>query len=84
MDREFAGSADHEGYREVVRQIEAIDVVKSIGLGVIPAGLILTSPHPEERALARVSKDGSLHCGHPSRRIAFAMLLRMRLSDVSI
>jgi hypothetical protein len=43
MDREFAGSADHEGYRDVVRQIEAIDVAKSIGLGVIPAGPILTS-----------------------------------------
>jgi hypothetical protein len=38
-------------------------------------------PHPEERALARVSKDGSesVPCIHPSRRIAYAMLLRMRL-----
>ena len=43
-------------------------------------------PHPEERALARVSKDGreSIRCCHPSRRIAFAMLLRMRSARGSI
>src|SRR5258705_13086444 len=36
-------------------------------------------PHPEERALARVSKDGreSVRCGHPSRRL-LCKLLRMR------
>jgi hypothetical protein len=36
-------------------------------------------PHPEERALARVSKDGreSLRCIHPSRRL-LRKLLRMR------
>src|SRR6266850_6827324 len=36
-------------------------------------------PHPEERALARVSKDGceSLRCVHPSRRL-LRKLLRMR------
>jgi hypothetical protein len=33
-------------------------------------------PHPEERALARVSKDGRERCGHPSRRRARARLLR--------
>src|SRR5712664_4385121 len=36
-------------------------------------------PHPEERALARVSKDGreSMRCGHPSRCL-LRKLLRMR------
>src|SRR6266446_8466228 len=36
-------------------------------------------PHPEERALARVSKDGreSVPCVHPSRRL-LRKLLRMR------
>src|SRR6202171_5959335 len=36
-------------------------------------------PHPEERAFARVSKDGreSLRCVHPSRRL-LRKLLRMR------
>src|SRR6266849_1758920 len=36
-------------------------------------------PHPEERALARVSKDGreSMRCVHPSRRL-LRKLLRMR------
>jgi hypothetical protein len=36
-------------------------------------------PHPEERALARVSKDGreSVRCVHPSRRL-LRKLLRMR------
>src|SRR5882762_3046320 len=36
-------------------------------------------PHPEERALARVSKDGreSALCVHPSRRL-LRKLLRMR------
>src|SRR5215470_18730078 len=38
-------------------------------------------PHPEERALVRVSKDGNRHGranGHPSRRRAEARLLGMR------
>src|SRR5665213_2826458 len=37
-------------------------------------------PYPEERRLRRVSKDRRepMRCGHPSRRIARAMLLRMR------
>src|SRR5882672_9713710 len=40
---------------------------------------IYLRPHPEERALARVSKDGreSALCGHPSRRL-LRKLLRMR------
>jgi hypothetical protein len=31
---------------------------------------VMLGPHPEERALARVSKDGceSMYCVHPSRR----------------
>src|SRR3981189_2073985 len=39
----------------------------------------MLTPHPEERALARVSKDGceSLRCVHPSRRL-LRKLLRMR------
>jgi len=40
---------------------------------------IYIRPHPEERALARVSKDGreSMRCIHPSRRL-LRKLLRMR------
>src|SRR5882672_1461194 len=40
---------------------------------------IYLRPHPEERALARVSKDGreSVRCVHPSRRL-LRKLLRMR------
>jgi len=40
---------------------------------------IYLRPHPEERALARVSKDGreSMRCVHPSRRL-LRKLLRMR------
>ena len=43
-------------------------------------------PHPEELALARVSKDGNRHgraSGHPSRRRAEARLLRMRSGVLS-
>src|SRR3981189_1455126 len=40
---------------------------------------IYLRPHPEERALARVSKDGreSIRCVHPSRRL-LRKLLKMR------
>src|SRR6266478_5536345 len=40
---------------------------------------VYPGPHPEERALARVSKDGreSALCVHPSRRL-LRKLLRMR------
>jgi hypothetical protein len=41
-------------------------------------------PHPEERALARVSKDGSLHgsrLGPSFETPCFARLLRMRFLD---
>src|ERR1700687_5661125 len=40
-------------------------------------------PHPEERALARVSKDGreSMRCVHPSRRL-LRKLLRMRAENI--
>ena len=43
------------------------------------AGVRDTDPRPEERALARVSKDGreSMRCVHPSRR-SLRKLLRMR------
>jgi hypothetical protein len=50
---------------------------------VVPANaavpLPYLRPHPEERALARVSKDGceSMRCLHPSRRL-LRKLLRMR------
>ncbi len=43
------------------------------------SGVSSLRPHPEERALARVSKDGreSMRCAHPSRRL-LRKLLRMR------